>query len=106
MIRWAMAAQLRVNNQPGTLARMSRVFSERGINLGDILAVVGDDRLRLAEGQVPVIVLTFNCTARLQSFLHRRIERMPEVATVTSLQRTETDERPVWELLSELGCSR
>jgi acetolactate synthase small subunit len=103
MKRWAFSVNLSVVNQPGTLERLARVFSERGINLGDILAVVGSDRLEVPSGQRPVIVLTFQCSERLKAFLHRRIQRMPEVASVVALERQANDERPVWALLPDLN---
>jgi acetolactate synthase small subunit len=103
MIRWAMAVELRVVNQPGTLARLARVFSERAINLGDILAQVGGDELAPTEGQVPRIVLTFRCSDKLRSFLQRRIERMPEVSRVIVLKRDAGDTRPIWEVGDEVG---
>ena len=81
MIRWAMVVELRVVNQPGTLARLARVFSDED-HLGDILALVGSDRLLVPEGQVPRIALTFQCSDRLRRYLQRRILRMPEVARV------------------------
>ena len=98
MIRWAMVVELRVVNQPGTLARLARVFSERGINLGDILALVGSDQLRIPEGQVPRIALTFQCSDRLRCYLQRRILRMPEVARVLVLSLEQDEQRPIWEL--------
>ncbi len=98
MIRWAMVVELRVVNQPGTLARLARVFSDRGINLGDILALVGSDRLLVPEGQVPRIALTFQCSDRLRRYLQRRILRMPEVARVLVLSLEDGDLRPIWEL--------
>jgi acetolactate synthase small subunit len=97
-----MAVHLRVVNQPGTLARLARAFSERGINLGDILATVGDDRLCLSDNEVPMIILTFQCSERILGFLKRRTERMPEVSKVTVIERSEIDERPIWELRPEL----
>ncbi len=103
MKRWALAVHLSVVNQPGTLERLARVFSERGINLGDILAAVGSDRLEVRSGQPPVIVLTFQCSERLKAFLQRRIQRMPEVSSVVALERQAGDERPVWALLADLG---
>jgi len=101
--RWALSVSLTVVNQPGTLERLARVFSERGINLGDILAVVGTDRLEVPSGQRPIILLTFQCSERLKAFLQRRIQRMPEVASVIALERQAHDERPVWALLADLG---
>jgi len=103
MKRWALCAEFGVTNRPGTLARVARVFSDRGINLGDILAVVGGDMLTMPEGETPVIVLTFHCSERMQQFLCRRLERMPEVSRVTILARADDDDRPIWELLPELG---
>jgi acetolactate synthase small subunit len=102
MIRWAMVVELRVVNQPGTLARLARVFSERGINLGDILALVGSDRLVLPEGQVPRIAITFQCSERLRCYLRRRILRMPEVARALVLRLEEGDQRPIWEVAAEV----
>jgi hypothetical protein len=63
-----MAVRLRVLNQPGTLARLARVFGERRSNRGDILAIVDDDRLCLTVGEVPMIILTFQCSERIMSF--------------------------------------
>lgn len=102
MKRWALCAELGVTNRPGTLARLARVFSDRGINLGDILAVVGGDMLTMPDGETPVIVLTFHCSERMQQFLCRRLERMPEILRVTVLERGDDDNRPIWELLPEL----
>ena len=99
MDRWALRVGLSVVNQPGTLARLSRLFSDRGINLGDILAVVGSDLLQLADGQEPIILLTCRCGARLLRLLQRRIGRMPEVASVAVLRRAPDDCRPIWALL-------
>lgn len=106
MKRWALCTELGVTNRPGTLARVARVFSDRGINLGDILAVVGGDMLTMPDGETPVIVLTFHCSERMQRFLRRRLERMPEVIHVTVIERADDDSRPIWELLPELKSGK
>lgn len=101
-----MCTELGVTNRPGTLARIARVFSDRGINLGDILAAVGGDMLTMPDGETPVIVLTFHSSERMQQFLRRRLERMPEVAHVAVIEREGADNRPIWELLPELKSAR
>ncbi len=87
MRQWVCVLHVAAANRPGTAARVSHVFAERGINIEELLAATWEGR--------PIILLKFAASERLQRYLLLRLARMSEVCAVEVLP---AGDRHVWEL--------
>lgn len=88
IVDYVCALNVDEGNRPGVAARVTRVFSERGISLGEILATRHRER--------PVILLRFSASEKLRDFMVRRLARVPEVHEVRLLPSMD---RPLWDYL-------
>lgn len=89
---WVCILALHSDSRPGIMARVAHVFSERGINLAEVLATNWRG--------TPTIVLKFCASQRLRDYLCRRLERMREVHAV---RVRPGDARHVWSFLKAAG---
>jgi acetolactate synthase regulatory subunit len=89
---WMCRVKLHSGTRPGVLSRIANVFSERGINLEQVLAAT--------HRGTPMVLILFSATDRMRDYLARRLNRISDIAEV---QIDDGAGRSVWDIAGKPG---
>jgi predicted regulator of amino acid metabolism with ACT domain len=82
---WVLVLRVHTGTRSGLMARVGRIFADRGISLSDVLATARD---------VPTLVVCFEATERMRDYMVRRLSRLEEVEAI---EVHASDGRAPWE---------